>query len=478
MDKMAETKPASASRHGVTRRAAGHRLAVELSETAKLALPMVLTHLGQVAMMTTDLAFIGRISPEAVAAAALAGRVYLVSLTFCLGLLAAIAPLAAQAFGAGNLAVVRRSLRMGLWAALLLSLPIMAFALRGEKILLALGQAPHAAWLAQQYLLGLAWGVAPALCLLAIRSFMGAVNRPEPVLWITLAATPVNAVLVYLLTYGKFGLPRLELFGAGLATSLVNCGTLLAGLWFATMRHPFRDYHVFAHFWRFDWPLLRQLIVIGTPISIASLIQSGLFSAASLLAGLISTSALAAHQIAFHVASILFMISSGISMAAAVRVGHAVGSNDGSGIKQAGLVAILLGISIVAMLTVAVITARFAIAELFFGESVADSDGTIELAAKLLLVGASFFIANATQSIAEGGLRGLKDTRVPLLFAGIAYWLIGFSASYVLAFKTGLGAIGIWMGLSIGTTVCAGFLVLRFQLLANRLVLQGRDLTA
>ncbi|MDA9421025.1 MATE family efflux transporter [Bradyrhizobium sp. CCBAU 53380] len=453
---------------------AGHHLAMELSETAKLALPMVLTQVGQIAMMTTDFAFIGRIGTEALAAAALASRVYLLVFILGVGLLAAIAPLAAQAFGADNLSVARRSLRMGLWMALLLSLPIMAFALCGEEILLSLGQSPAATRLARQYLFGLAWGVAPALWFQAIRNFMGAVNRPEPALWITLAAVPVNALLVYLLIDGKLGLPRLGLFGAGLATTLVNCGTFLAGLWFATMRRPFRDYHVLAHIWRFDWPLLQQLFVIGTPISIASVIGYGLFSATTLLAGLISTSALAAHQIAVQVAATLFMVSFGISTAAAVRVSHAVGRNDGPGIKRAGVVAMLLGIVIAAMLTLAVIAARLEIAELFLGGSAGDADPTITLAAKLLLVGATFFITDAAKSIAAGGLRGLKDTRVPLLFAGIAYWLIGFPLSYVLSLKIGLGAIGIWIGLSIGTTVYAVLLVIRFQQLATRLALRRR----
>lgn len=322
MGKTAKPKAVSASRRRLTRGAAAHQFAVELSETARLALPMVLTQVGQIAMMTTDLAFIGRISAEALAAAALAGRFYLISVTLGVGLMFAIAPLAAQAFGANNLALVRRALRMGLWAALILSLPIMAIALQGEQILLALDQAPDVARLAQQYLFGLAWGAAPALCFLAIRSFMGAVNRPQPIFWITSAAIPINALLVYMLGYGKLGLPRLELFGAGLATTLVNCGTFLAGLWCATKRRPFGDYHAFARPWRFDWPVLRQLIAIGTPISIASLIESGLFWATALLAGLISTSALAAHQIAVQVAAILYMIYFGVGMAAAVRVGQ------------------------------------------------------------------------------------------------------------------------------------------------------------
>ncbi len=276
---------------------------------------------------------------------------YFVSFTIGMGLVSAVAPLAAQAFGARDPHQVRRALRTGLWAALLISLPIMPFSLYGEHILLALGQAPAAAHLAQQYLFGLVWGVTPALWFMAIRGFMGAVNRPQPALWITLGAIPANALLVYLLIYGEWGLPRLELFGAGLATTMVNFGTVLASLWFATRRRPFRKYHVLGHIWRIDGRLMRQLVAIGAPISMSFMMEYGLFSAAALLMGLISTTALAAHQVALQVTAILFMVPYGISMAATVRVGHAVGRNDPSAVKRAGLVAILLGIVLVACFT-------------------------------------------------------------------------------------------------------------------------------
>ena len=198
---------------------------------------------------------------------------------------------------------------------------------------------------------------------------------------------------------GAFGLPQLGLFGAGLATSIVNFGMFLAGVWFATYRRPFRKYHVFGHFWRIDWPLMRQLIVIGAPISLSFLLEYGLFGAAGLLMGLISTTALAAHQIALQVAAILFMVPFGISMAATVRVGHAVGRGDAGAVRRAGYVATWLGIVLAAILTLAVIVGRFGIAELFLGES---TDATAELSATLLLVGSTFFIADAIQTVAAG----------------------------------------------------------------------------
>lgn len=445
----------------------GDHLVIESWEIAKLALPMGLVYLGQIAIMTTNTVFIGRIGVEALGAVALASKVYLFMFTLGTGPLVAVPTLTAQAFGANDPIKVRRSLRMGLWTAMLLSVPIAAVALRAEVILVALGQAPEVARLGQEYLSGLVWGVAPALSLLAIRGFMGGVNRPEPVFWITLTAIPVNALLNYLLIYGKLGLPRLELFGSGLATALVNCATFSAGLWFATTRRPFRNYHVLAQFWKVDWPSMRQLLAIGAPISIALLMKDGLFSAGALLAGLIDTSALAAHQVTLQVAAIPSLISLGISTAAAVRVGNAVGRRDGPSVWNAGVAAILIGVAIAAILTVLVIVTRFEIAELLLG-GLPRSETTIEVTSQLLLVGASLFVTDAAQSIAAGGLRGLKDTRVPILLAGTAYWVFGFPLSYIFSSEMHLGAIGIWMGISIGTTIYAALLVSRFLSLATR----------
>jgi MATE family, multidrug efflux pump len=451
------------------RTASRHQLATELSETARLAAPMALTQLGQIAMMTTDLVFVGRLGDAAVGAAALAGTVYFIAFTVGLGLMSAVAPLAAQAFGAGDPRMVRRSVRSGLWAGLLISLPIMIAPLHGQQILQALGQAAEPSRLAQDYLFGLVWGVAPALWFIAIRGFMGAVNRPQPILWITLAAIPLNALLVYLLMYGQFGLPPLGLFGAGLATAIVNGCTFLVALWITTRQKPFKRYHILARLWRIDWELMRQVVVIGAPISLALMMEWGLFSSAALLMGTISTTALAAHQIALQVTAVLFMIPLGIGMAATVRVGHAVGAGDTEGVKRAGQVAMGLGIAISVALTVGVIGFRFAIARLFLGENLPNVDGTIALVGALLLIGGTFFVADGLQGVAAGALRGMNDTRVPLLFAAISYWGIGFCSAYAMAFHTSLGATGVWIGLSLGSLVYATLLAWRFRLLANRL---------
>lgn len=441
---------------------------IELTETVRLAIPMAATQLGQIAMMTTDLALLGRLGEDVVAAVALAHIVLFACFMLGTGLVAAVAPLAAQAFGAREPRMVRRALRVGLWAASFVGIPLTVAQLYGFEILTALGQNPTIARLAGRYLDGLAWSMVPAWWFIALRSFMGAVNRPEPGLWITLVAIPANLGLAYVLIHGAFGLPRLDVFGAGLATTLINLGMCAAGIWVCYARRPFRKYRVLGHFWRSDWPLMRELIVIGAPISGMFALEYGLFAAAAILMGWIGTTALAAHQIALQFASVIFMVPFGIAQAATVRVGQAVGRRDAAGTRLAGFVAVALGVGFMLTMVLFAITARDLIPLAFLDGDAAHAAETIALTATLLLVGSTFFIADGIQSIAAGALRGLNDTRVPLAIAALSFWVIGLTSSYMLAFPAGLEAVGIWLGFSISIAVYATLLVWRFHALTRR----------
>jgi multidrug resistance protein, MATE family len=445
----------------------------EIVETTKLAWPIALTQLGQIAMMTTDLALIGQLGADAVAAVGLAHLILFCGFVLGMGPVSAVAPLAAQAFGAREPRMVRRSLRVGLWVAVMLGVPVNLAQLWGEDILMAAGQSSETAALAARYLASLAWSMIPAWCFIALRNFMGAVNRPEPALWITLVAIPVNGVLAYCLIHGAFGLPRLDMLGAGLATTSVNLGMCAAAVWICYACRPFKKYRVLGRFWRPDWALMRQLIAIGVPISGAMLLEWGLFSSAALLVGWIGTTALAAHQIALQIATILFMIPFGISLAATVRVGHAVGRRDPVAVRRAGFSAVALGAAFMLATTLIVIALRNVIPIMFLGGDEPANAATAQLAGTLLLVGATFFVTDAVQGIAAGALRGLNDTRVPMLFAAISFWLIGYTSSYLLAFSAGFGAVGIWIGFSLGVATFAVLLVWRF----NRLTASDHPLS-
>src|SRR3979411_2822327 len=219
---------------------------VEIVETLKLAWPMALTQLGQITMMTTDLALIGRLGSSAVAAVGLAHLILFVGFVLGMGPVSAVAPLAAQAFGARNPRMVRRSLRVGLWAAVILGVPVHLVQLWGAAILTAAGQTPAAAALAARYLTSLAWSMIPAWCFIALRNFMGAINHPEPALWGTLAAVPLNGLLAYALIYGAFGLPSLDLLGAGLATTFVNVAMCIVAVWICYAWRPLHEDPVLA----------------------------------------------------------------------------------------------------------------------------------------------------------------------------------------------------------------------------------------
>ncbi len=440
----------------------------ELTDTVRLATPIALTQLGQIAMMTTDLMLLGRLGAGIVAAAALAHTVLFAAFTLGMGLVAAVAPLAAQAFGARDPRGVRRALRVGMWASVLAGVPLTALQFWGTDILEALGQTPENAALAGRYLLGLGWCLIPAWVFMAIRGFMGAVNRPEPALWITLVAIPANLLLAWALIYGELGLPRLDLLGAGIATTIVNIAMCAVALVWCVTQHPFRKYRVLGRFWRFDAPVFRKLLVIGLPISGAYLLEFGVFAAAALLMGTIGTTALAAHQIALQIAAVLFMVPFGISIAATVRVGHAVGRRDAAALRRAGFAALVLGASFMAIMTSFVALGRDVLPVLFLGAQTPETAATFHLTATLLLVGMFFFIADGLQTVAAGALRGLNDTRVPLLFATLSFWVIGFTGCWWLGFRAGLGAVGVWIGLTVGIMAFAVLLVTRFHVLTAR----------
>jgi len=294
------------------------------------------------------------------------------------------------------------------------------------------------------------------------------VNRPEPALWITLAAIPANGVLAYALIYGEFGLPRLEMFGAGIATTIVNLGMCVACVWVCYACRPFKKYRVLGRFWVPDWTLFGRLLAIGAPISATMLLEYGVFAAAALLMGWLGTAALAAHQIAITTASIMFMVPFGVSMAATVRVGHAVGRRDAEATRRAGMAAIALGAGFMAVMTLLAALGRHVIPLMFLGFDTPVANGTLQLAAMLLLVGASFFIADGVQTVAAGALRGLNDTRMTLVYAAICFWVIGFSICYALGFPLHYGAPGIWVGLSIGLALYALLLIRRFHRLTKR----------
>lgn len=437
-------------------------IGAEVAATFRLAVPLALTQVGQLAMFTTDLMIIGRLGALELAAGALAHTILFAAFVVGMGLMSAVAPLTAQAVGAGDTQKIRRSLRVGLHAALFLAVPMVALQLGCRPVLNALGQDPAVSALAATYMMTLAWSVVPAWGFMAVRGYMSALDAPNPGLWIMLAGIPLNAALAYLWVFGGGPFPTLGIVGAGIATTVVNSVMFAASLAVVAGAQPYRQYAPLQRLWRADWEQFRRLIWIGLPIAVAFSLESGLFSAASLMAGAISVEALAAHQIALQIAAVVFMLPLGIGMAASVRVGTPMGRGDRIALRQAGFISLGLG-SIVAVLTmIATLATTDVIPVLFLGSRTAETAATFDLATVLLVYAAAFFVVDALQCIANGALRGINDTRFSMFAALISFWVIGFGVAWGLAFETSLGARGIWIGLLAGLTAYAILLVARF----------------
>ena len=284
----------------------------EFRQMVDLATPIVLTQLAWVAMLTTDTAMIGRLGADALAGASLSLMVFFLTWVFCFGVVMATASLASQAYGARDPRTVRRVIRQGLWIALLITTPALALFQLTPAFLEWTGQPVETLPHAEAYMSTLMWSLAPSIGYAVIRNFVSALNRPGPALWVMLADVPLNALLDYALIFGNFGLPRLELVGAGIATSVINWLMFFSLLAIAVWCKPFSKYAVLGRFWRSDWFQFRRIFKIGLPIAGMSLLEAGFFIGAIFVVGQFGATAIAATMIALQMPHITFMIPMGL----------------------------------------------------------------------------------------------------------------------------------------------------------------------
>jgi MATE family multidrug resistance protein len=436
----------------------------EFRATLALAWPLILTNLSQIALATTDVIMMGWLGPRFLAAGALGANLNFAFLIFGIGLITATSPLIAIELGRKRHSVrdVRRSVRQGWWAAIAFTVPAWLVLWQAEPILLALGQDPDLSRMATSYLHTFQWSILPFLFYLVLRNFVSALERPMIALWISAAAVVVNAFLVWTLMFGKFGLPALGLPGAGIGTTLTNIFMFagLAGLVYADRR--FRRYHLLGRFWRPDWHRFREVWRLGFPIALMLGFEVTIFNAAVFLMGIIGADSLAAHSIAIQIASVAFMVPLGLGMAATVRVGLAYGAGDIAGIGRAGWTA--YGMAMVYACFAAAIMILFGreLVGVFLDLDTASNWPVIDLAVAFLVFAGIFQVADSGQAAGSGMLRGLGDTRVPMIIAAIGYWGIGMPVAVGLGFWTDLAGNGIWIGLAGGLAVVAALMTVRW----------------
>ena len=435
----------------------------EIRATLSLAVPLALAQLAHIGIQTTDVLMMGWLGPTALAAGTLGANIYTPLWLFGLGIVMAVAPMAAQALGARRFRSVRRIVRQGFWVATAVSLPSALVIWQGEAILLAFGQAPANAASAGDYLRVMVWGFAPSLWLVVLRCFVAAHTRAKSVLMVMILGVVVNFVGNYVLMFGHFGFPALGLVGAGISTSIANGIMFAALLGYVLWDRKFRRYAIlYRLFWK-DWPRFREILRIGLPIGVTILAESGLFAAAGLLMGLIGTEQLAAHAIALQCAVVAFMIPLGISQATTIRVGRAAGAGSRSGVGKAGWCAMALGLVFMLAAALCFLLLPEQLVDLFLDLNKPANIEVLHYGVIFLSIAALFQVFDGAQVVSMGCLRGLKDTRVPMYFALLCAWGIGFGACAVLAFPLGLGGVGIWLGLSLGLATLSGLMTWRFH---------------
>jgi MATE family multidrug resistance protein len=372
----------------------------------------------------------------------------------------AVMPMVAQAEAAGEGAQVRRVTRMGLWASALFGLATLPAMLGAGAVFGWLGQEPATSVLAADYLAIAGWGILPALMVMVLKSYLAALERTSVVLWVTLAAVALNIGINYALIFGNFGLPEMGVRGAATASLLVNLASMAALVIYVIRATP--EHALFQRLWRPDWEAFARVFRLGWPIGITNLAEVGLFAAASVMMGWLGTLPLAAHGIGLQVTSAVFMVHVGLSNVATVRAGQAQGRGDVEGLRDGALVVLATSGTVALVTVILFLTVPELLIGLFLAPDDPDRAAVIGIGVTLLAAAALFQVVDAAQVMALGLLRGVQDTRVPMVIAALSYWVVGVPVSYLLGFTLGLGGPGIWLGLAAGLALAGVFMLLRF----------------
>ena len=451
-----------------------HAWLLEGRELLRLAVPLAATQLAQMIILATDTVMLGHFSKEALAAAALGNTVYFLVWLMGSGMPMAVSPVIAHVQGRHSLKTkpcdrreVRIAVRMGFWSVAMTSLPLLTILIFTRPILLYLHQEPSLAADAAIFMSGLAWGLPFALGFQVLRSFSTALSRPAAPLVVIVLAVLWNAGFDYALIFGHFGLPRLGLFGAGMASASSNIFSFLAMLAVCLWVPALKRYRILHRFQHAHWPSFAELFRLGLPIGITLVFEVALFNGAALVMGTFGLASLAAHQIAITIPSLTFMIPLGIGLAATVRVGLAAGAGNRIAARRAGFTAIAMGASFMCITALILLLWPREIAVLWLPDDAANRD-VLALAVSFLHVAAAFQLMDGVQVTAAMSLRGLKDTRGPMWLAGASYWLAGAPMGIALAFWAGMRGMGIWLGLAFGLAVAAVTLSTRFALLSKK----------
>ncbi len=430
------------------------------SAVLKLGLPLIASNLAQFAIHMTDTIMLGWYDVTALAAVTIAATMFFVLFIVGAGFGVGVTALAAAAAEVDDTQAARRATRMAIWLSVFYGVAVSIPFIFSEAIMLAIGQDPVVAAAAQDYLHIAVLGMIPALLVMVLKSFLAGVEHTAIILWSTIMAAVLNACVNYVLIFGNFGAPELGIRGAAIASVLLQIVTVVVLVLYVQRRLP--QFELFRNALRPDPEVMARVFRLGVPIGLTSLAEGGLFAASAVMMGWIGALELAAHGIAIQWASIMFMVHIGLSQAATVRAGRALGRRDEPGLRQGGIAAIVLSGGFVVLTITLFLAVPDVLVSAFIDPDEPARDALLSVGVSLIIVAALFQAVDALQVMALGLLRGVQDTAVPMVIAVISYWIIGLPASYVLAFTLGYGPVGLWLGLVIGLSVAGVLLSWRF----------------
>lgn len=446
----------------------------EFARNLSLSYPVILGMLGHTFVAFADNIMVGKLGPTELAAVSLGNSFVFIAMSLGIGFSTAITPLVAEADGAGDRASAKNALKHGLLLCTGLGLILFGLILLFKPLMHSMQQPPEVVELAMPYLDLVAFSLVPLVMFQAFKQFSDGLSQTKFAMYATILGNVVNIGLNYLLIYGALGFPKLGIFGAAIGT-LVARMLMVLYMWYLLKRKEKFAYYVTRfNFRAIEGKVIKKIAALGFPSSLQMFFEVAIFTSAVWLSGVLGTNNQAANQIALNLSSMTFMVGTGLSVAAMIRVGNQKGLKDFRELKR-----IAESIFFLTLLLEIAFALLFLMGRHWFPTIYLDMDDLVDqvdnaqvilIASKLLLVAAFFQISDGLQVVVLGALRGLQDVRVPTLITFVAYWMVGFPVSYYLGLYTDYGSMGIWIGLLLGLTASATMLYLRFNFLTKKLI--------
>lgn len=437
----------------------------EILNTFKLAYPVIIGQLGIIMMGVVDSMMVGQLGPIPLAAASLGNSLIFIILIIGIGSSIVVSPLVAILVGAKRYDECGIYFRQSLFVNILMSFMMIMIILVGVNFIYLLNQPDEIIELTITYMVIVGLSAFPLMVYQTYKQFIEGLSVMKPAMVISLLANIINVFANWILIFGKFGFPELGIAGAAWATFASRVFMALAMMFYVMINSRFKQYDVNFHFRGLDFKVIKKIVSLGLPSGFQYFFEVGAFSFAVIMIGWIGANELAAHQIAINLASISFMAVLGISQAASIRVGNAMGEQSIYKIRKAGFTGIFLGASTMFLAGVTFIILNEFLPTLYISDK-----NVIEIASRLIIIAALFQLSDGTQAVGIGILRGLTDVKGPTIITFIAYWVISLPIAYMLAFDFNLGVDGVWYGLLIGLTASAIMLTARFNYKSKHLI--------